>query len=98
MSDELKEKVEGQIDLASWTMLSEHNERGAVVIVHPDIDLVEVAVEVAQDNVTSVQGWLDSGMIFKPEESQVQAFNTQPERQFKFIIVQPYVLVQEQSN
>ncbi|MEZ4873432.1 MAG: DUF2288 family protein [Bdellovibrionales bacterium] len=56
MAEDLRLKVESQIDTASWDLLREHYERAALVVVHPDIDLVDVAVQVAPTLI-----WYSSG-------------------------------------
>ena len=79
-------------------MLQSHHERGGLVIVSEELDLVEVGRCVAEDEVDTVKKWLDSGEVKKPDEKDVASWERGPERQFIFVIVQPYVLAQKKSQ
>lgn len=92
LADQLKENMEQ----ASWEMLKDHFERGALVVVHEDLDLIEVGVAIAEDQVKEVQDWLDAQMLQKPEPITVESWPA--EKTFNFIIIQPYVLVQNRPN
>lgn len=93
LRDELKETV----DEAEWDWLMPHEERGAVIVVAEGLDLVEVGVAIANDNVTSVQHWIGECLIYKPSDEQKAVWNQNQEKRFNALIVQPYVLVQEKT-
>ncbi|MBW4539891.1 MAG: DUF2288 domain-containing protein [Myxacorys chilensis ATA2-1-KO14] len=94
LRDELKETV----DEAEWDWLMPHEERGAVIVVAEGLDLVEVGVAIANDNVTSVQHWIGQCLIYKPSDEQKAVWNQNQEKRFNALIVQPYVLVQEKTQ
>ncbi|MAZ49568.1 MAG: hypothetical protein CME65_13490 [Halobacteriovoraceae bacterium] len=88
----LKEKFESEIEKCDWDMLKPHHERGAVFIVGESLELVTVAMALAEDNVSQVKIWLDNKDFYKLEETS--EFEKEPFRKFAhFLIVQPYVLV-----
>lgn len=85
----------GEIDEANWKMLTTHHERGAVFIVSDRLDLADVAKVMSRDQVTVVEGWLESGDIRRPSESELTEWESDCEaKKFLFVIVQPYVIVQ----
>lgn len=72
-----------------------HAKRDAVVLVNPDLDLVDVGLAISTDNVTAVQRWIQEAMLVKPTSEQLSDWNRDTSKQFTTLIVQPYVLVQE---
>lgn len=92
----IEEKLKQQIEQATWDMLKPHFERGGLVVVHEDLDLVEVGAAVAEDRVDQVQHWLEGRMLVKPDAAVVETWPD--EKTFNFVIIQPYVLVQNRPN
>ena len=92
-----KEELAAKIDTADWQALRAHLERGGVVIVDPLLDLAEVGVALAKDDVKSVERWLSSGLIAKPSAQQIQSWDAEKGKNFLCLIVFPYVLAQEES-
>ena len=82
-----------EVDKASWAMLRDHHERGAVFLVK-DLDLVDAAVALAQDQAAKVKIWLDGGNLVKVEDEDAENYEkSASEENFQFIIIQPYVLI-----
>jgi hypothetical protein len=95
MSQELKLELAEMIGPAEWRWLSPHAERGAVVLVDNDLDLAEVGVAIATDNVSTVNHWMAEALIAKPSPSQIQTWEQMVGKQFQSLIVQPFVLIQD---
>ncbi|MFE1747311.1 DUF2288 domain-containing protein [Coleofasciculus sp. H7-2] len=91
----LRAELAELIDEAEWNWLMPHAEREAVVIVVPELDLLDVGVAIANDDVSSVQHWIGEQLIYKPSEAQKQDWNDNKNKRFSALIVSPYVLVQE---
>ncbi len=83
------------MDLAEWKLLMPHLNRDALVVVAPGLDLLEAGLAVAQDEVQTIQGWLSQNRLAKPSAAQIETWNESPDRKFRILIVQPYVLIQE---
>lgn len=95
MLDKLKEDLKTQIDEADWSMLKVHHENGTVFIVKDNLELVDAAAAVAADKIDFVKIWLDNGELYRPSESDIEKFSKEEfKKMCKFIIVQPYVLIQ----
>ena len=64
-------------------------------MVATQLDLLDVGVAIASDNVSSVQHWIGEQLIYKPSPDQLADWNGNRTKRFNTLIVQPYVLVQE---
>ncbi len=96
--EDIREKLRENLDEAEWEWLKPHQERDVLVVIVPELDLLTVGEAIATDNVTSVQYWIGEQQIYKPSPAQIEAWNDNHHKRFKALIVQPYVLVQEQQN
>ncbi len=95
---DLKETLEKALDQAEWNWLAPHVERQAVVIVAQDLNLVEVGMKIAQDDAPCVQEWIRRELLTRPSPTQIRSWEQNPGKRFHTLIVQPYVLIQEQFN
>jgi len=96
MSESLTEKLKNEIGTADWSLLKPHAERGVLLIIHPQLDLLEVAVQIAEDQTEQIRMWLDGGKITRPTPARLKEWET-GETIFTCIIVHPFVLVQVPS-
>jgi len=94
---DIRTELAEMMDEIEWNYLIPHAKRDAVVIVTLGLDLLEVGVAIANDNVTSVQRWIGEQLIYKPSDDQLHRWNQTPTKRFTALIVQPYVLVQEEN-
>jgi hypothetical protein len=76
-----------------WTDLRAHVARDAVIIVADDLDLLDVGVAIASDDVPTVNDWIDAGKLSKPTEEDLIRWPLDATVRFRSLIVQPYVLV-----
>lgn len=95
MSD-LKDRLEKEIQQVEWEQLKPHHEREALVMVSQELPLIEVALAFAEDNTESVKKWMSQNLVYKPSPSDTARHPS--EKTFKFVIVQPFVLIQELAN
>ena len=94
MSD-LRAELAELIDQAEWEWLLPHAKRDAVVVVDATLDLLDVGVAIASDNVTAVQHWISEQQLYKPSPEQLANWGSDQSHRFNALIVQPYVLVQD---
>ncbi|MDZ8256837.1 DUF2288 domain-containing protein [Nostoc sp. ChiQUE01b] len=94
MSD-LRAELTEILDEAEWEWLIPHVQRDAVILVALELNLVDVGVAIASDNIPSVEQWIDKQLITKPTTVQVGEWNGDRSKRFNTLIVQPYVLAQE---
>jgi hypothetical protein len=92
MSD-IQTQLATELAPMDWETLIPHAKRDAVIVVDESLDLLEVGVAIAEDNVQSVQNWISELLIHKPSPDELNTWNGEPEKQFLTLIVQPFVLV-----
>ena len=92
---DLRAELAENLDEAEWNWLIPHVLRDAVVMVATQLDLLDVGVAIASDNISSVQHWIGEQLIYKPSPGQLADWNGNRTKRFNTLIVQPYVLVQE---
>ncbi|MFE4105743.1 DUF2288 domain-containing protein [Almyronema epifaneia] len=95
MTQDLKLELAEMVAPALWSDLIPHAKRDAIVVVTPQMDLVEVGVAIATDDVAAVQRWIGEQLIAKPTPEQLTDWNADARKQLKTLIIQPYVLVQD---
>jgi hypothetical protein len=94
MSD-LRAELAKNIDEAELDWLKPHIQRDVVVVVNPELDLLDVGVAIANDDTLSVQHWISKQLLHKPLPEQLVDWNSGETKRFQALIVQPYVLVKE---
>ncbi|GFO58859.1 hypothetical protein GMST_11840 [Geomonas silvestris] len=88
-------ELAAKIDVTDWFSLRAHLERGGVILVDRMLDLTEVGVAVAGDEVKLLERWIAGGLVGKPSAEQVAGWDAQTMKVFNCLIVSPFVLVQE---
>ncbi|MDM9385122.1 MULTISPECIES: DUF2288 domain-containing protein [unclassified Chlorogloeopsis] len=94
-NQDLRAELTENLDEAEWEWLVPHMLRDAVIVVNPELDILDVGVAIASDNVSEVQIWIDEALIAKPSTTQMTEWNSDRAKRFNTLIVQPFVLVQE---
>lgn len=90
-------KLLGETARISWEELQPFFARGALLWVAGEVDLVAVALAVAEDDQASVAAWLTSGQLAKLEESRAEDLLAR-DPELWAVVVAPWVLVQERSG
>jgi hypothetical protein len=91
---DLRQELTELLDRATWEWLAPHADRDAVIIVAPQLALVDVGVAIVQDQSQSVQHWIAEALLVKPTIDQKVLWDKQNQQLFAALIVQPYVLIQ----
>ncbi|PSR12582.1 DUF2288 domain-containing protein [filamentous cyanobacterium CCP3] len=95
MTQDLRHELKEMVAPADWAWISPHANRGAVVVVDKSLDLAEVGVAIATDNVPVVDRWIAEALLTKPSPLQLEIWDQTAKKQFHSLIVQPFVLVQD---
>jgi hypothetical protein len=91
--DDLKAKLLSETALSNWSELERFFARGVVHLVSQELDLVEVAYAVSQDNSKQVANFIGLGQLVKVSDDHAREWvKTQPE--FWTVVVAPFVLIQ----
>jgi hypothetical protein len=91
----VKEELAKTLDSAEWAWLKPHLERDALILVSSSLDLLQIAVEVAENQRVKIQDYLNAGSLSKPTSVQIESWNQISDKKFQVIIVRPFVLIQE---
>ncbi|WP_299452591.1 DUF2288 domain-containing protein [uncultured Pigmentiphaga sp.] len=89
----LAAKLNAETARLPWTELERHFARGALVTVDADLDLIDVAVRMAQDDKASVERWLTEDRIRRTTVDEARRFSAE-QRELWCVVVAPWVLVQ----
>ena len=92
--EKIREKLEKEVGPADWKVIGPHYNRGAIIIVSPELDLIDVAIKVAEDDVELVQDWIKDEMLLRPTPDDAKQWE-ETGRELTSIVVSPFVLVQE---
>lgn len=95
---QMVKKLGDEQDVASWKDLRIHATRDAILLVSNGVPLAEVAAEFALDNKEQVAMWIENKDIQKPDSEFLNEMEKNMEKQFAFIIVQPFVLIHDLLN
>jgi hypothetical protein len=96
--EDIRARLKENLDVAQWDWLIPHVKRDVLVVVNPQLDLLDVGVAIASDNVSSIQRSISEALIYKPSPEQVSDWNQNSTKKFDAIIVDPFVVVQESST
>ena len=85
------------VELVPWQWLRPHQQRDALWVVAAPLDLEEVGAALTRDDAEAVRAWLANGSLAKPDKEQLDRWEKNPLQPLSMLIVQPFVLVQEQT-
>jgi len=81
----------------AWKELERFFASGSLISINPELDLVEVAVSIANDDKPLVAQWLAEGRVAKVSDEQALAWN-ETELVLWTVVVKPWILVQEEKR
>jgi hypothetical protein len=90
-----REELTQSLTDADWHSLRAHLERGGLIIVANDLDVIDVGMAVSSDDAATVSGWIEAEKLNRPTAEQIAAWDGNRDKLFYCIIVSPYVLIQE---
>ena len=93
-SDILRAKLNLETAQLAWRELERHFARGSVIKVGAGVDLVDAALQVAENNTSTVQAWLADGRIARAELADAEDWHAR-QPTFWAVVVAPWVLIQE---
>jgi hypothetical protein len=87
-----REKLNSERAVTDWRSLGPHHEREALFLVTGEVDLVDAAVAIAEDDSAAIAAWLAQGALARPTDDEIAAWSDAPDARFEFLIVQPFVV------
>jgi hypothetical protein len=89
----MRERLAETLGDVFWTDLRAHAARDALIIVADELDLVDVGMAVASDDVATVDAWIREGKLSKPTAEDLARWPLDGAARFRSLIVQPFVLI-----
>ncbi|MBI3222483.1 MAG: DUF2288 domain-containing protein [Nitrosomonadales bacterium] len=86
-------KVNLETSQIAWKELQRFFASGSALVVSDDLDLVEVAFQMSQDNAAQIQQWMAAGKFGKVSDVQAASWY-EADAMMWAVVVSPWVLVQ----
>lgn len=94
MESDVRGKLRSEVMSSYWEDLAAHQARGALLMLVPSLDLLDVAEAMAADDTARVGGWLKSGQLERVSAAQAEKLEATTDLRFQFVVIQPWVLAQ----
>lgn len=90
----MKDKLNLETGQISWPELARHFARGVVIIVDKNLDLLDVAAQLADDNKTQIESLIEQKHLVRATDEHAIHWQ-QHDPLFWAVVIAPWVLVQE---
>ncbi len=77
----------------AWRELQRFFASGSAIAVAPELDLIEAAFQISEDNAVQVSQWMNSGLVARVSDEQARTWY-EADTIVWAVVVRPYVLVQ----
>lgn len=89
-------KINLETSRIAWKELQKFFASGGAVYVAPELDLVDVAQRMAQDDALSIKKWMAEGKVANVSDQQAQSW-FDSDAVVWAVVVKPWVLVQDKD-
>lgn len=93
----LRAKLNGETARFAWKELQRFFAAGTVISVHDELDLVDVALQIANDNKEAVAQWMAAGQLGRVSDEQAETWLA-AEADLWTVVVKPWILVQQRAH
>jgi hypothetical protein len=93
----LREEYHRQTARIHWHELQTHYAHGSVIVVSPNLSLVDVAVQLGMDNTASFQRWIAAGEVAGVSDEQALEWY-EANTLLWAVVAAPWVLVQQRGG
>ena len=90
---DLTQKLNSETGRISWEELQRHFALGIVLVVSEQLDLIDVAVKLSEDDKHQCEIWLNSEQLWRASDEDARQWHT-AKTEFWSVVVAPWVLVQ----
>ena len=92
-----REELNAETAKIPWQELERFFANGTTVYVSPDLDLIDVAIEICRDNKTQMELWMADGSVGQVSDDQAIEW-LEANATLWSLVVKPWVLVQPLKN
>lgn len=93
----IRAKIISETAQISWLELQKFYAAGSVITVQPEVDLIDVAFSLNQDDKGQVANWLANGSISRTSKEQAQQWFEQATVLWA-VVISPWILVQDKPD
>lgn len=93
MNNELEQQLNQETAQIHWRELQRFFASGNAISVDPSLDLTHVAAQIAADNATQLQQWMEAGLVDAVKDSQALQWH-EADALVWAVVIKPWVLVQ----
>ena len=90
----VREKLRAEVAAVPWQELVPHCARGGLLLLSPQVDLLDAAEAIARDDRAWAAEGLTAGLLGWSTEADTKGFEADATKRFQCVIVQPFVLAQ----
>ena len=94
---EIREQILGEKAPIAWKERQRFFAGGSVICLSPDLDMVDVALRMHDDDHQAIQQWIDEGVLHKVTDEQAREWFAS-DATLLAVVVRPWVLVQEMGE
>lgn len=80
----------------AWTELQRYFASGAVLVIAPELDLVEVGFQMSKDNAAQIKQWLEQGQLAHVSDDLARQWLARDAMVWG-VVVNPWLLVQDRG-
>ena len=95
---DLRADLTEMLETVHWGLVAPHAKRARAILVAAHLDMVEVAVQLAEDNAPIVKQWIDDGWLAHPTAAQLSQWHEQSDSLFECLVIPPFVLVRPDAS
>lgn len=92
----VRAKINLETSLIAWTELQRYFATGAVLVVAPEADLIEVGFQMSEDNAAQIKIWLENGQLAHVCDDLARDWLAR-EVSVWAVVVNPWLLVQDRG-
>jgi len=93
----LPDRLNQETGVIAWSELVRHFARGVVIHVSLQLDLIDAAVCLIEDNTELLKKWTDEGKVRRASDDDARDWTVR-EPEFWCVVTAPWVLVQEKTQ
>jgi len=99
MEEELtaKQRFEKEVGPISFQELQKFFAKGMMIVVNAELNLVDVALKIHEDDVSVIQRWINEDKITRAHDEHAKHW-VKHRSEFNAVTVAPWVLVQEMRD
>ena len=89
-----QDKIVGETARISWRELEVFYAKGIVILLGPELNLIQVAQCLAEDATEQIEAWIQSEQIVRTFDEKAKSWS---ENNFELwsVVIKPWILVQE---